>query len=80
MEQLAKYFNNVVIEKYDNKLEINEIDAIVNYYLSFNGIYDNVVVLSQEYINDFKIYLQNILEKEKVITTTKDEGIFICRK
>lgn len=80
MEQLTKYFNNVVMEKYNNKLEINEADAIANYYLSFNGIYDNAVVLSEEHINDFKIYLQNILEKEKVITTTKDEGIFICKK
>jgi ubiquinone/menaquinone biosynthesis C-methylase UbiE len=80
MEQLMKHFKNVVMEKYKNQLVINELDAIVNYYLSFNGIYDNVIILPEEYINDFKIYLQNILDKEKVITTTKDEGIFICKK
>jgi ubiquinone/menaquinone biosynthesis C-methylase UbiE len=80
MEQLTKYFKNVALEKYDDKLVINEVDAIVNYYLSFNGIYDNVVVLPEKYINDFKIYLQNMLEKEKTITTLKDEGIFICKK
>jgi hypothetical protein len=56
------------------------VEAIINYYLSYNGIYENVVVLPEEYINDFRIYLQNILEKEKTITTTKDEGIFICKK
>jgi 2-polyprenyl-3-methyl-5-hydroxy-6-metoxy-1,4-benzoquinol methylase len=65
MDQLNKYFQNVVLERYDNKLVINEADAIVNYYLSFNGIYDNVIVLPKEYINDFKLYLQDILEKEK---------------
>jgi ubiquinone/menaquinone biosynthesis C-methylase UbiE len=80
MEQLNKYFQNVVLERHDNKLVINEVDAIVNYYLSFNGIYDNVIVLPEEYINDFKLYLQNILEKEKTIITKKDEGIFICKK
>jgi ubiquinone/menaquinone biosynthesis C-methylase UbiE len=79
-EQLTKHFKNVVLEKHDNKLEINEADAIVNYYLSFNGIYDNVIVLPEEYVNDFKTYLQNVLEKEKTIITTKDEGIFICKK
>jgi len=80
MEQLTKHFGKVILEKYDNKLEINEIDAIINYYLSLNGIYDNVIVLSEEYINEFKLYLQNILEKDKIIKTTRDEGIFICRK
>jgi ubiquinone/menaquinone biosynthesis C-methylase UbiE len=85
MKQLAKHFKNIVLEKYDNKLVINEVDAadaasaIVDYYLSFNGIYDNAVILPEEYINDFRKYLQNILEKE-TITTMKDEGIFICKK
>jgi ubiquinone/menaquinone biosynthesis C-methylase UbiE len=44
MEQLKKYFQNIVLERYDNKLVIHEVDAIVNYYLSFNGIYDNGLV------------------------------------
>ena len=80
MEQLTKYFKNVLLERYDNKLVINEADAIINYYLSFNGIYDNVTVLPEECISDFKIFLQSILEKDRVITATKDEGIFICKK
>jgi ubiquinone/menaquinone biosynthesis C-methylase UbiE len=80
MEQLTRHFKNVVMEKYDNRLEINEADAIINYYLSFNGIYDDVVVLPQEHVNDFGVYLQNILERDKAITATKDEGIFVCKK
>jgi ubiquinone/menaquinone biosynthesis C-methylase UbiE len=80
MDQLSNYFKSVSLERYDNKLIINEADAIINYYLSFNGIYENAVILPEEYINDFKAYLQNILEKDKNITTTKDEGIFICGK
>jgi len=80
MNQLTKHFKDVVLEKYDNKLVINEADAIVNYYASLNEIYKNVVILPDEYKNDFKVYLQNILAKEETITTTKDEGIFICKK
>jgi len=80
MEQLLRHFKSVLLERYENKLIINEIDAIVNYYLSFNGIYNDLVVLPEKYINSFKMYLQNILDKDKAITTTKDEGIFICKK
>jgi len=80
MDQLLNNFKNISLERYNNKLIINEVEAIINYYLSFNGMYENMVILPEEYINDFRIYLQNILEKDKEITTTKDEGIFICKK
>jgi len=79
-EQLTRHFKNVVLEKYENKLIINEAEAIINYYLSFNEMYYNFTILPEEYINDFKIYLEDILEKEKAIITTKDDGIFICKK
>jgi hypothetical protein len=80
MEQLSNNFKSVFLERYENKLVINEADVIINYYQSFNGIYENLVVLPDEYVNEFNIYLQNILEKDKIITTRKDEGIFICKK
>ena len=80
MEQLSKYFSSVLIKKYENNLIIDEAEAIINYYLSFNGVYNNLVVLPEQYINDFREYLVNILGKEKTITTVRDEGIFICKK
>jgi len=55
MEQLSKYFKSVFLEKYDNKLIINEVDAIINYYLSFNGIYNDVIVLPEEYMKELWI-------------------------
>jgi ubiquinone/menaquinone biosynthesis C-methylase UbiE len=81
-EQLAKHFKDVVLEKHDNRLVIKDADAayaVVNYYLSFNGISGDTVVLPEEEAADFKAYLQNILAKEKTITTQKDEGLFICK-
>jgi ubiquinone/menaquinone biosynthesis C-methylase UbiE len=80
IEQLSKYFKNITMEKHDNKLKINEVEAIINYYLSFNEIHDNMVVLPEEYVNEFSEYLTNIIEKKKEIIVTKDEGIFICKK
>jgi len=72
-EQLAGHFEKVILEKHENKLKINESDAIVNYYLSFNGIHDNAVVLPEEYVNDFRTYLQGILEKEKITELSHSE-------
>jgi ubiquinone/menaquinone biosynthesis C-methylase UbiE len=80
MERLTNHFNDVRLERYENTLVINEADAIVDYYLSFNEIYDDVVVLPEAERGEFKVYLQHILDNEKAITTTKDEGLFICRK
>ena len=79
-EQLETHFKNVVLDKYENKLIINEAEAIVNYYSSFNGMYGDVTILPEEYKNDFQVFLENILEKDKTISATKDEGIFICKK
>ena len=47
---------------------------------NMNGMYDGLTILPEEYKNDFKVYLENILEKDKSITAAKDEGIFICKK
>jgi len=79
LDQLNRHFNSITLERHENKLVINEVDAIIDYYLSFNGIYDNALVLPEEHIADFKAYLNTILQKENAITTTKDEGIFICK-
>ena len=78
MEQLSKHFKKVEIKKNDNKLRIDDAGAIVNYYLSFNDISDGVVVLPEEYSDDFKKYLSLVLEREKFILAAKEEGIFIC--
>ncbi|MCL2138388.1 MAG: class I SAM-dependent methyltransferase, partial [Treponema sp.] len=50
MEQLLRHFKNVLLEKYENKLIINEAQAIINYYFSFNGMYDNITILPEEYL------------------------------
>ncbi|MDR2865699.1 MAG: class I SAM-dependent methyltransferase [Spirochaetaceae bacterium] len=80
IEQLSKYFKNITMKKHDNKLKINGVEAIINYYISFNEIHENMVVLPEKYVNEFREYLTTIIEREKEIIVTKDEGIFICKK
>jgi hypothetical protein len=36
--------------------------------------------LPEDYIDDFRIFLQSIIAHEKAIVTAKDEGVFIGKK
>jgi ubiquinone/menaquinone biosynthesis C-methylase UbiE len=78
--QLSSHFPKVSISRYDNMLNINEVEPIINYYLSFNGMYKDMVVLAEEDIDEFRIFLQNIINSAGTISVTKDTGIFICTK
>jgi SAM-dependent methyltransferase len=80
MEQLKKSFAGVELVRRDNRLIINEVEPIINYYLSFNEIHGDAKILPDEYVDDFRRYLRGILDKEKQITVIKDDGIFICKK
>jgi len=79
-EQLAKCFDCIEQSRYDNALLINEARPVVDYYLSFNAIKDDVIVLPEEYASDFYNYLRDVLEQEKAIKAKCEEGIFLCRK
>ncbi|AEF80765.1 transcriptional regulator [Leadbettera azotonutricia ZAS-9] len=78
LEQLKKVFNNAVLINHENALKINEIEPIINYYLSFNEIQNNTKILPEEYIDEFKEYLKKEIDKEMMVT--KNDGIFVCTK
>jgi len=79
-EQLAKCFDRVETRYYGNELVIDEADAIIDYYLSFNAIQDNVIALPEKYADEFRDYLRTVLEKEQTIKAKCKEGIFVCRR
>lgn len=78
-EQLARYFNNIELVKYENSLEITEPEAIVNYYLSFNDMKAGKVLLEESEVNGLRQYLNEIMKLPGSIHVTKDSGVFICR-
>jgi ubiquinone/menaquinone biosynthesis C-methylase UbiE len=79
-EQLENYFSNIEIRKYDDSLEITEANAIVNYFLSFNGMTEGKIILKEEQIDEFSQYIAKKIENQGKIFVSKDTGIFICRK
>jgi ubiquinone/menaquinone biosynthesis C-methylase UbiE len=78
--QLLAYFPKVTISRYEDMLKIDKVEPIIDYYRSFNGMYNDLVVLYEEDIDAFRIFLQNIIDSKKAISVTKDSGIFICTK
>jgi ubiquinone/menaquinone biosynthesis C-methylase UbiE len=79
-DQLKNYYSNIEIRKYDDSLEITEVEPIINFYLSLNGISEGKVFLKEEKIAEFRQCLTEKLKKEGKILVTKDTGIFLCRK
>ena len=65
MSQLTPFFPGVTIARFEDTLAINEVEPIINYYKSFNGMHEGLVVLSEEDIDEFRPFLQNIMDLEK---------------
>lgn len=80
LDQLKSFFQKVTILRYEDTLKIDEVEPIINYYLSFNGMHDNLEIISQEDVNEFRVFLQNVINSKKIISVTQDRGIFICSK
>jgi ubiquinone/menaquinone biosynthesis C-methylase UbiE len=78
LEQLKTCFANVDIFRYEDTLKIDEVDPVVSYYLSFNGMYNDYVILEEKDAEAFKSYLRNVMDSEKVISVTKESGVFVC--
>lgn len=77
-EQLKSGFSKVDLFRYEDSLCITEVKPIVDYYLSFNGMYDGATVMEETEVAPFSEYLRSILETKKEILVTKDSGVFIC--
>lgn len=74
---LSQYFENIVIDKYNDSLEVTNMDDIANYILSCHG--NQSEYISKDY-NSFKVFIQKKLTNHKSYHITKDAGVFICQK
>jgi len=76
--QLKPYFTAIAVKHYKNSLMITEIEPIVNYFLSFNGMIENRHALLEIEIDSFRDFLQGLLKDGNGIPVSKKEGAFIC--
>ena len=76
-EKLLKYFAEVKQEKYEDHLEVDNMDDIANYILSCHG--NQSEYISKDYMA-FKKFLDRKLSSHSHFYITKDAGMFICQK
>lgn len=79
-EQLVPHFSKIELLKYDDHLEITEVEPVINYFLSFNDIQRGYVLLEKEDICGFRNILTAELAKNSLLKVTKDTGMFYCEK
>jgi len=75
-KQLSASFKDVEMIKYEDSLEVTEVQPLVNYVLSFSQTRD---MLKGDELGAFTDYIQNIIDKEGKIKITKNSGMFIAR-
>ena len=72
-ELLNRHFSSVEYLPYIDYLEVDEVDALVDYVLSCNGNQNQYL---QKRLSEFRRFLA----EKGTIRISKDVGIFICRK
>ena len=72
---LKKYFSNVQRLEYPDSLEITESKPLIDYIMSCHGNQNEIL---GPRLNEFKEYIETILNKNDKIVVTKQAGLFVC--
>lgn len=72
LEQLAPFFSEVMLSRYEDNLQVTELEPIVAYIRS--GI--RVLELSEEELANLQKYLEKELQEKGRIFISKDSGLF----
>lgn len=76
-EILKHYFSNVQRLEYPDSLEITESKPLIDYIMSCHGNQNEIL---GPRLNEFKEYIESILNKNDKIVVTKQAGLFIGYK
>jgi ubiquinone/menaquinone biosynthesis C-methylase UbiE len=79
-DQLAPFFVEIRLSRYEDSLSITEADPVIDYFLSFNDMREGYALLDREDIDGFRERLESELKRNGVINVSKDTGVFICEK
>jgi SAM-dependent methyltransferase len=74
---LKKYFKDVHLYLYEDALEVNRVDDLVDYILSCHG---NQKELLSKRIDEFKMFIKKKMKEQGSIYITKECGVFECTK
>lgn len=71
---LSSYFDSISLKRYEDEIEINEAEPIIEYILSCHGNQNQYLL---ERYKDFRIFTEKKVKKG--FHVTKDAGMFICK-
>lgn len=74
---LKQYFTSVQRMDYQDSLEITESKPLIDYIMSCHG---NQNEMLGPRLNEFKEYIEELLQKDGKIVVTKQAGLFVCVK
>ena len=74
---LSKYFSNIQRMDYQDSLAITESKPLIDYIMSCHGNQNEILGPK---LNEFKEYVEELLENNGKIVVTKEAGLFVCRK
>lgn len=72
---LKQYFTSVQRMDYQDSLEITESKPLIDYIMSCHG---NQNEMLGPRLNEFKEYIEELLQKDGKIVVTKQAGLFVC--
>jgi ubiquinone/menaquinone biosynthesis C-methylase UbiE len=80
MDQLHPYFTDVRLRRYENSLNITELEAIINYFTSLDDMHEGEQVLEEKHRERFRQYVSQFMPQHGGFFVSKDAGMFICKK
>lgn len=74
---LSSCFNDIELRIYEDQLLVDQAQAVVDYIMSCHGNQNEIL---GPRIDEFRLYVQSLIDTEGPLRITKEVGLFIARK
>lgn len=75
LDILKPYFKNIKMKRYDDYLVVDKSKPIIDYIMSCHGNQNEIIGPN---LNEFREFVDSIIQKKGYIRITKDAGLFVC--
>lgn len=75
LDILKPYFKSIKMKRYDDCLVVDKSKPIIDYIMSCHGNQNEIIGPN---LNEFREFVDSIIQKKGYIRITKDAGLFVC--
>lgn len=76
LDILKPYFKNIKMKRYDDCLVVDKSKPIIDYIMSCHGNQNEIIGPN---LNEFREFVDSIIQEKGYIKITKDAGLFVCK-